>query len=491
MKQYLSLKAKYSAKDENIIHMAVRMGYPHMLSWVCHIAEVNEVNKMGKTPLHLAIRKKDIRLVRVLLEFEARFDIKDSKGRNAFVLATQLADSEIISLIHSRVPRLGKVKSILLVNQIKQGTVDLSDALAQGLPLNFKDQAGGDTILHLAVRYSQPQVVRLLINRFAMSINGQNEYGETPLHIAAQLGLAHHIEVLLLERADYYIRDKDGFIPYARVFEHDDYDTYKACAHIFYQYNADDCLDNLGRAVLAKRDNLFARLLYYTEILPPFGNSPFNLWQSLARVSDETCLITFLERLDDEMVLPRKNLQRYLALLLHFKNYALLDCLLLWPWPLTRRFYPLSVVVKPLLDRKAYSAADIAYVYQRLASTVRTADDQRCFDEVKQLVITSNTRGLVNALEIVNITHLPQQGVELILLGLQHKQYLSVNITLCLGINLNQEVEGKTIFEWDKELGTNYLNRFINEYASLNSLGAVLEFVFEQINQAITHDDNG
>ncbi|MFN7095604.1 MAG: hypothetical protein ACK4M7_09600, partial [Burkholderiales bacterium] len=44
---------------------------------------------------------------------------------------------------------------------------------------------------------------------------------------------------------------------------------------------------------------------------------------------------------------------------------------------------------------------------------------------------------------------------------------------------------------WDKELGTNYLNRFINEYASLNSLGAVLEFVFEQINQAITHNDNG
>ncbi|WP_341816884.1 ankyrin repeat domain-containing protein [Wolbachia endosymbiont (group A) of Agelastica alni] len=52
--------------------------------------------------------------------------------------------------------------------------------------INEKD-AAGCTILHRAAQVSDPEVIKLLIEK-GVEVNIKNNYGETPLHLAAFYG---------------------------------------------------------------------------------------------------------------------------------------------------------------------------------------------------------------------------------------------------------------------------------------------------------------
>ncbi|KAG8156196.1 hypothetical protein JTE90_026237, partial [Oedothorax gibbosus] len=61
--------------------------------------------------------------------------------------------------------------------------------------INEKD-AAGCTILHRAAQVSEPEVIKLLIEKGA-GTNDRNNRGETPLHLAAFLGRRKNVKVLI------------------------------------------------------------------------------------------------------------------------------------------------------------------------------------------------------------------------------------------------------------------------------------------------------
>jgi ankyrin repeat protein len=186
----------------------------------------------GDYPLHLAVRKNKLEIVKILLDFGADDTLKDSEGLDATELATIL-DRENISLqffmhknqinnsideIRQKIQETSekteelKTKIQIIKKNMKaryqdkeSDCLDATDKLYKAFfNWNFPNAVkilddnndliqnkteDGDTLLHLAVipALASPEIIEELINR-GMDPNQKNNDGQTPLHyaIAAQ-----------------------------------------------------------------------------------------------------------------------------------------------------------------------------------------------------------------------------------------------------------------------------------------------------------------
>lgn len=77
--------------------------------------------------------------------------------------------------------------------------------------INEKD-AAGCTILHRAAQVSEPEVIKLLIEKGA-GTNDRNNRGETPLHLAAFLGRRKNVKVLIEGGATVNAKSNNKAVP--------------------------------------------------------------------------------------------------------------------------------------------------------------------------------------------------------------------------------------------------------------------------------------
>ncbi len=130
-------------------------------------AEVNAVNEYGQTPLHLAAKKGDEGVMRLLLGIPGiEVNFPDEEGRTFLYLAAENGNEKMI-------------KVLLKVS---------------GIDVNASNKEGNSP-LGIAVEKGHEEVVRLLLKAPDIKINAANKYGETPLHRAAEKG---HVEVVKL-----------------------------------------------------------------------------------------------------------------------------------------------------------------------------------------------------------------------------------------------------------------------------------------------------
>lgn len=73
-----------------------------------------------------------------------------------------------------------------------------------------------DSLLHIAVKYSNPDIVRLLLEASA-NVDAKNNDGETPLHIAAKYPDLDIVMLLLDNFADVHAKNNNGETPLHRV----------------------------------------------------------------------------------------------------------------------------------------------------------------------------------------------------------------------------------------------------------------------------------
>ncbi|MGB4190938.1 MAG: ankyrin repeat domain-containing protein, partial [Rickettsiales bacterium] len=158
---------------------------------------INDQNNDGKTLLHLITSsykegsQSIVNLIPELIKLNANTEIKNNKGETPLMLA-------------------------ILCNQRAAAAAKL--LIENGADINAKDE-NGNTIIHLAVLYikyvsnlkrlfeSLQQKIGKKLNEH-LDIKNNNE--ETPLMLAASLGLIAAVEVLIKNGADVNVRNKDG-----------------------------------------------------------------------------------------------------------------------------------------------------------------------------------------------------------------------------------------------------------------------------------------
>lgn len=201
------------------IHVAARLGRFEIVEILAsHGAEVDVKNYRGQTPLHLAARMGYSDVAQLLLSRGAQPDSKDDDQRTPIHYAFEWNHSKLAKLLtESRVsmhpaptsrPLLSAEFPGLLEEQSKQtpeqilflnikfgNLAKVQALLEQGLNVNLQDDYGW-TPLHLAAREGKTEIAKLLLEHGAW-LDAMDYDFVTPLYRAASAGYASLVELFI------------------------------------------------------------------------------------------------------------------------------------------------------------------------------------------------------------------------------------------------------------------------------------------------------
>jgi ankyrin repeat protein len=192
-------------------------------------AGLAQKDRSGQTPLDLALAYKNGPTVAALLRLGSRPDNSAAAGE-AMEMATVRGRTEIARLL---------IDNGFDLNQpTRAGSTYLNDAalkgqgkmvallLAKGARLDARGE-NGDSPLHDAALGGSPEVITLLLDHGAAIDVPDRESGATPLMIAASLGRAGAVAVLLQRGANPLLRDHAGHTALDRAREAQNSDIVK------------------------------------------------------------------------------------------------------------------------------------------------------------------------------------------------------------------------------------------------------------------------
>jgi ankyrin repeat protein len=147
-------------------------------------ANVNAVDSKGNTPLHMAAkgRKRDReKIVQTLLQWHADTTMRREDGRTALIIAVQKKHIEVVRVL------------VLAAAKAELGTKDAMDY----------------TALHYAATVGSDSAASLLLEHGA-NVDIVGHYGRTPLHCAAVNGEEKVVRVLMQHKPNVKAKDRKG-----------------------------------------------------------------------------------------------------------------------------------------------------------------------------------------------------------------------------------------------------------------------------------------
>uniref|UniRef100_K1QU13 Ankyrin-1 n=1 Tax=Magallana gigas TaxID=29159 RepID=K1QU13_MAGGI len=203
-----------------------------------HGADPNHEITGGQTPLHHACKEGHTDVVRTLLEFKADFTVKNARGDNALLLAGQLGNTDIVSILldlgddpthrnnlghdlwsyamaspdlldtlleNDAAPAEGKSH---FFTAARHGHIEMINYLLEAGQNPTELDSNRNTFLHYATSFNQSKVIRAFHK--IVSVDAQNDMGETCLHISVNAGFVQCTETLLEVKASTNIPNKRG-----------------------------------------------------------------------------------------------------------------------------------------------------------------------------------------------------------------------------------------------------------------------------------------
>ncbi|OUZ99152.1 MSP domain [Macleaya cordata] len=207
-------------------------------------------DRKGRTPLHLAASKGNLRCAKVLVEAGADKNAKSQDGRTALYRSVENGDRPMVELlmemgVDPTIPTAVRGRSAIeaardkghkeIVEILEQGASMLTAARRGDLRLlelllrngstraNHSDQYGL-TSLHAAAIKGHKDAVFLLIEFGTIDLECQDREGHTALHLAVEGGSIETVKVLVNKGANINAKSKRGATPLymARALGYDD-----------------------------------------------------------------------------------------------------------------------------------------------------------------------------------------------------------------------------------------------------------------------------
>jgi ankyrin repeat protein len=180
-------------------------------------ANINELDGLGETPLHKAVKNYNYEAVRFLIDNGADINIVNDSGETllhaidysktgAYVMLLMLIDNGCTNVN----TKGGTYKLTPIIYAVYEENIEAMNTLIKaGADLTIKDNCG-ETVLHKAINLKST-VARLsatnLLIKSGANVNAQACGGFTPLHIVQYFDTA---EILINAKANLSIRDHDG-----------------------------------------------------------------------------------------------------------------------------------------------------------------------------------------------------------------------------------------------------------------------------------------
>ena len=181
----------------------------------------------NQTPLHEAARGGFEGAVRILLDAHANVGAIDKYGRTPYHVARQHgsdACADLLSTKMAHVPEISARDDFPLWSLVKLGLTEFLEARLQamsrpgtppfgGSQLASLDPDTGESIVHLAIKPDQPDLLKYLLSFRNVPINAVTHFDLRPLHYAARFGTAATARDLLAGPVDLDVQDAWGDTP--------------------------------------------------------------------------------------------------------------------------------------------------------------------------------------------------------------------------------------------------------------------------------------
>uniref|UniRef100_A0A8C5QBB0 No mechanoreceptor potential C n=1 Tax=Leptobrachium leishanense TaxID=445787 RepID=A0A8C5QBB0_9ANUR len=215
-----------SKTGESPLHTAVRHCHLHIVQVIINVlsheksredavACVNQTNKDGETPLHLAaavkkdmihVEEEDVKIIRILMEHDGNISWTTSRTlETPLHYCSRVGNEDVLSEIirHIDSSRIQQTMN----KQAKNGWSPLLVAAERGhtgiVRILLQNHArvdvfdeNGKAALHLASENGQDKIADILLWHKAF-VNAKTKLGLTPLHLSAQNGYNHLVKLLV------------------------------------------------------------------------------------------------------------------------------------------------------------------------------------------------------------------------------------------------------------------------------------------------------
>ncbi len=278
---------------------------------------------MFKTPLHLAVVKGHIEIVRHLVQEDAKLNVIDNEQRTPLIKAVLSGNQNpqlnyqicqvLIDGGAGDCKRISRKRFFFFFSIFKSIFIDINavdkhgrNALHYAIDFgnqhlvelflsnencdpNYRDR-DQMTPLHLAIKRNSPQIVQLLLSDQRdqqADPNIANRYGQTPLHIAASVGYIDIVRLLLLsnlrEPCDPTILDSQQLTAYALAKANHQ----ESCAKLIEEYQEKRYRPELRRQTTTSMNDQSIKATNSISLIPAA-----NLQRDRDETSDESSSIS-------------------------------------------------------------------------------------------------------------------------------------------------------------------------------------------------------
>lgn len=170
-------------KKETALHVTCVHDKPEFIRALINLgADPNIPDKNGNTPLHVSVELGFLMCATKIME-KANYTTEKSKE-----LKIDLINDQGMTPLHLAVRKNN-------LNMVKK-------LLDNGSSVKLAESKHGYNVLHIAVEEKAKDIVLFLLENTSIKVNGKNTSGHAPLHLACAMELKEIIEILLDHNAD-------------------------------------------------------------------------------------------------------------------------------------------------------------------------------------------------------------------------------------------------------------------------------------------------
>ena len=184
---------------DTILHLAVVGFTLEKVQDLIKLCDLNAINNMMQTPLHVAVLANRPEMVQLLVNSNAKLNIHDRRGNTPLHLACQRGLIDIVEIILAAISTSEQQNGQVTVQQMietcnfdgltclhlaaindKSNIIELLVVKYQA-NLNVKDSRSGETIVHKAIREFNVDLVAFILSLIDQHCNGVDYSGRGPL----------------------------------------------------------------------------------------------------------------------------------------------------------------------------------------------------------------------------------------------------------------------------------------------------------------------